>query len=192
MKKINYSTKMVEDFLEIAIPVCTEGRVRLMHKFIQHGRTSCLEHCIAVAFYSVLLVEAMGIKYDRKSIIRGALLHDYFLYDWHLPHGRGHGFTHPGIALKNATRDFELTEIEKNIIVRHMFPLVPIPPKSVEGGIVCLIDKWCSVRETFHMNIYENDEVIQKVIKVVERKIEEDNRKNVSVFVDAKQCKDLI
>lgn len=47
-------------------------------------------------------------------------------------------FKHPAIALKNATRDFKLTEIEKNLIVRHMFPLVPIPPKNIEGGIVCM------------------------------------------------------
>lgn len=189
MKKIPYNKKNEEDFLKIAIPICTSGRVMMMHNFIQHGKTSCLEHCIAVAFNSLLLAEAMGIKYDRESIIRGALLHDYFLYDWHKPHGKGHGFTHPSTALNNASQDFELTEIEKNIIVRHMFPLVPIPPKSIEGGIVCLIDKWCSLRETFCMNIYENDEIIRKVIKIIERKIEEDHRKNTFVYVDHKQVK---
>lgn len=187
MRKIDYNKENVEDFLEMAVPVCTKGRVIQMHKFIQHGKTSCLQHCVAVAFNSFLLAEAMGVKYDRESLIRGALLHDYFLYDWHKPHGRGHGFTHPGIALRNAANDFKLTEIERNIIVRHMFPLVPIPPKSVEGGIVCLVDKWCSLRETFSMNVYENDEVVQKVIKVVERKIEEDNRRNTDVYVGLRE-----
>ena len=90
-------------------------------------------------------------------------MHDYFLYDWHKPHGRWHGFKHPAIALKNATRDFKLTEIEKNLIVRHMFPLVPIPPKNIEGGIVCMVDKWCSLKETFCSDIYKKDELVEQL-----------------------------
>ena len=79
-------------FLEIAMPICTREKVMLMHKFVQHGKTSCLEHSIAVAYNSFLMAEAMGTEYDRESLIRGGLLHDYFLYDWHKPHGRWHGF----------------------------------------------------------------------------------------------------
>ena len=43
---------------------------------------------------------------------------------------------------------FELTPRERNIIVRHMFPLVPVPPTCREAWIVCLADKWCALRET--------------------------------------------
>ena len=67
-------------FLEIAMPICTREKVMLMHKFVQHGKTSCLEHSIAVAYNSFLMAEAMGTEYDRESLIRGGLLHDYFLY----------------------------------------------------------------------------------------------------------------
>ena len=42
----------------------------LMHKFVQHGKTSCLEHSIAVAYNSFLMAEAMGTEYDRESLIR--------------------------------------------------------------------------------------------------------------------------
>ena len=69
-------------FLEIAMPICTREKVMLMHKFVQHGKTSCLEHSIAVAYNSFLMAEAMGTEYDRESLIRGGLLHDYFLYDF--------------------------------------------------------------------------------------------------------------
>ena len=65
-------------FLEIAMPICTREKVMLMHKFVQHGKTSCLEHSIAVAYNSFLMAEAMGTEYDRESLIRGGLLHDYF------------------------------------------------------------------------------------------------------------------
>lgn len=58
-----------------------------------------------------------------EQLIRGALLHDYFLYDWHnqlTPHHL-HGFFHPGVALRNASMDVELTPIEHDIIKKHMF-----------------------------------------------------------------------
>ncbi|MCI6216072.1 MAG: hypothetical protein MR659_03160 [Mollicutes bacterium] len=61
-----------------------------------------------------------NIKCDIKSLVRGALLHDYFLYDWHdkknrLPH---HAYKHPLYALKNAKKDFDISKTEANIILR--------------------------------------------------------------------------
>lgn len=45
---------------------------------------------------------------------------------------------------------FSLTPIEEDIIGHHMWPLTPMPPRSKEAYIVCLVDKWCSLKETFH------------------------------------------
>ena len=39
-------------------------------------------------------------------------------------------------ALNNAQREFELTEKEKDIILKHMWPLTVIPPRSWEGMTV--------------------------------------------------------
>lgn len=88
-----------------------------MEKFTQHGDTSCLLHTIAVAYYSIKIAEFFGIKYKKRDLIRGALLHDYFLYDWHdgEKERRIHGFTHPMTALRNADRDFDLTDTERDI-----------------------------------------------------------------------------
>ncbi len=136
--------------------VCDEGRFTRMSGFIQHGETTCMLHTIAVAYYSNMLVKKFKLKCRKQELVRGALLHDYFLYDWHdgKPERRIHGFTHPGTALENAEHDFELTELEKNIIVRHMFPLTPIPPAAREGWIVCAVDKACSVYEVFSKTPY--------------------------------------
>ncbi len=127
------------------------SKLRRMDNFVQHGDTSCLKHTIAVAYYSVKLAEFMGIKYNKRELIRGALLHDYFLYDWHDgKKGRNtHGFTHAAAALKNADRDFELSARERDIIKKHMFPLTVVPPKFREGWIVSIVDKACSLYETF-------------------------------------------
>ena len=82
--------------------------------------------------------------------MRAALLHDYFLYDWHAWEGgehRLHGLFHAGTALKNARADFALSAVEENAILRHMFPLTPIPPRCREGWIICLADKLCAACE---------------------------------------------
>ena len=120
-----------------------KSHLRRMEKFTQHGDTSCLLHTIAVAYYSIKIAEFFGIKYKKRDLIRGALLHDYI-----------YGFTHPMTALRNADRDFDLTDTERDIIKKHMFPLTVIPPTCREGWIVCLADKYCSLYETFKKEAY--------------------------------------
>ena len=54
-----------------------------------------------------MLDQKWKLNCDKGSLVRGALLHDYFLYDWHQPHKEYglHGFTHPSTALRNAVQD---------------------------------------------------------------------------------------
>ena len=119
--------------------------------YIQHGTTSVFEHSIKVAYLSCYLVNKLGLKVDYKSMIRGALLHDYFLYDWHDKEANDgwHGFKHPYKALRNAKMDLDINWIEENIILRHMFPLIPIPPKCKEGWVVTIADKISAMEEIF-------------------------------------------
>jgi uncharacterized protein len=127
--------------------------VKPMKKFIQHANVSCLEHSISVAYYSYCICRKFNLNVDCKSIIRGALLHDFFLYDWHItknPKGL-HGFKHPITALENAEKCFELNEIEKDIIVKHMWPLTLAMPKYKESFIVSFSDKFCSLVETLRI-----------------------------------------
>ena len=135
-----------------------EGRLGLCREFVQHGDVSVYEHVVAVAVESCRMADALarhGIAVDRPSLVRGALLHDYFLYDWHDPEPwhRLHGFRHPFFALRNAEDDFTLDERERNIIARHMFPLVPVPPTCREAWIVCGADKLVALRETLDSRV---------------------------------------
>lgn len=118
-----------------------------------HGQISVYEHCISVTYVSLLICQTLHLRIDEKSLIRGALLHDYYLYDWHVAEHwhRFHGFRHPGFALKNAMEEYELNMIEQNIIRRHMFPLTLIPPCCLESFIVCAADKMCAVYEIFRL-----------------------------------------
>ncbi len=120
-------------------------------RHIQHGATTIFQHSVNVACMSLYFAHRLKIRVDEKSLVRGALLHDYFGYDWHEKDKshRLHGLFHAKRALKNAQRDFFLNEREKNIIIRHMFPLNVVPPRYKESVLVCLADKFCAVAETY-------------------------------------------
>lgn len=127
-----------------------KSRFNQSKQHIQHGKTSVYLHCISVACLSIWIARTCGIKVHDKDLIRGALLHDYFLYDWHdkEPSHMLHGFFHPRTAYENAREDVVLSELETDIIVKHMFPLTVIPPMCRESAIVCVADKICSSQET--------------------------------------------
>ncbi len=139
--------KKVEEILR---QLSTSNRWKIEIECIQHGNVTVFEHSVNVAEISIAFAEKLPITVNEESLIKGALLHDYFLYDWHNKEQSPglHGFKHPYIALKNAEEDYDLNDIEKNIILRHMFPLVPIPPRCKEAWIVCVADKYCALGET--------------------------------------------
>lgn len=98
---------------------------------------------------SVRIAKWLPIQVNMDALVIGALLHDYFLYDWHDGKGRHfHGFTHPECAFRNAEMDYTLSPRVKNIIIRHMFPLTLVPPTCTEAWIVCIADKICAIEET--------------------------------------------
>lgn len=117
-------------------------------QFLQHGTTSTYAHSVAVTVMCLRIAAALRVKTHERELVRGALLHDYCLYDWHAPHKGLHAFTHPKIALENASRDFELGKIERGMILSHMFPLGRLP-LCRESLVLCLADKVCAVCETF-------------------------------------------
>lgn len=126
-------------------------KVKSQKQFIQHGNVSVYDHTYSVAVLSLYLADKLNITVDEKSLVRGALLHDYFLYDWHVKDKshRLHGYTHANTALKNAKRDFKINKIEENMIKCHMFPLNLFSiPKYKEAKILCICDKLCAISET--------------------------------------------
>lgn len=124
-----------------------------MENYVHHGKVSCLEHSLHVSYCSYLISKRLGL--DFLSTARGALLHDFFLYDWHSTKTEGglHGFTHPKLALENANQYFELNEVEKDIILKHMWPLTWRLPKFKESFVVMLADKYCATIETFGVGV---------------------------------------
>lgn len=115
-----------------------------------HGRYSVYEHSMRVTKPCIKITNRYHIPVNMGCLIRGALLHDYFLYDWHEfdKSHQFHAFSHAKCALHNAERDFKLTAIEKNMILTHMFPMNLTVPRYRESVILCIADKICAIQET--------------------------------------------
>ncbi len=165
-EKMEHFRKIHRQIRTEASDILQSENFNRMKEFVQHGNVTVNAHVMNVARYSILFSEYLHISCSRKELIRGALLHDYFLYDWHVPDEENphplHGFYHPGRALRNALEEYSLTERERDIIRKHMWPLTLVPPGCREAWIVTAADKWCSLMETLHM--YKgHGAVLQKV-----------------------------
>ena len=143
--------KPFEDEYYEAIDDIYEHEEFLKLKEFFHHNSSIYEHVQAVAYFSYRICKIL--KLDYRSAARGALLHDFFLYDWRnhdvpdLPRKTFHGIAHPAIALENAKKHFSINEIEEDIIKKHMWPLTLVPPKYKESFIVSFADKYLSSKE---------------------------------------------
>lgn len=141
-------------FDQIAAPLLANPNVQRMDGFIQHGSVSTLDHCLRVSRTSLRLARGLHLHVDEKRLVEGALLHDFFLYDWHdrstsMPH---HATMHPVYAAKNARELLGADEAVQDIIRTHMWPLPPgRVPTSTEAWLVCVADKACSLHETLTM-----------------------------------------
>lgn len=127
-----------------------DPEIQKMASFTMHNGNTTLQHVENVADVSFRIAEKLGIDIDEKALVRGAMLHDYYLYTFKetkmSPYR--HGISHPETALKNASKRHRLTEKETNIIRSHMWPMTFLhPPMSREAVLVCLADKYCAVNE---------------------------------------------
>ena len=131
---------LVEDILN-------HPRVQEMRLYKHHGQVDCLAHSIHVSKTAYRLAKIFRL--DVRSVARGALLHDFYLYDWHVKgsHKGLHGFNHAMLALENATKYFDLSLMEQDIIEKHMWPLNLKFPSYLESYLVMVVDKYCSVIE---------------------------------------------
>lgn len=149
---VNYQKQeLIEAVRREAALLLQEGRLSETKGFIQHADLSVYQHCCHVAYICCVLSVRMKLDVSWREMIRGALLHDYFLYDWHdtPPFNFRHAFGHPTMAMKNAMADYELTIKERQIIQRHMWPLTFMPPTCKEAWMIVLADKICTVLEVF-------------------------------------------
>lgn len=122
-------------------------------KDYHHHTNHIYDHVVRVSYLAYSISKVCGLDY--KAAARGGLLHDFFLYDWRerkaTDISRGlHGKEHPQIALENARLHFEVSELEADIILKHMFPKTRPAPRYLESAVVSFSDKVSTLYEYAH------------------------------------------
>ena len=137
---------------EILAKVQSDTKVQEMKNFTQHGSVSTYEHCESVVRASYRIDRRFSLRSDLRVLLVGAMLHDFYNYDWHKGNEGAHalhGLTHPKAAAKNAREHFGVDARTSRVIEHHMWPLTLTKlPRSREEWIVCVADKWVSLMET--------------------------------------------
>ncbi len=128
-----------------------------MQAFMAHRNTSVYHHSVSVVNLSLWLAMKLHIKRSKlRSLILAAMLHDFYLYDYHGHRIRSdgwHAWQHPALALYNAEKLFDLDQPARNAIRAHMFPgtLFHMPLYLI-GWIVSISDKTCAILELLNSN----------------------------------------
>lgn len=133
---------LVEDLLE------NEDLLKL-DEITHHVYTTRLTHSIFVSYVSYRI--AKRFKLDVRAVARAGLLHDFFHEDRSqiaaLEQG-SHNFVHPKLAVENALLITELSDLEKDIILKHMFLCTRTGfPRYKESFVVTCVDKYCAITE---------------------------------------------
>ena len=118
-------------------------------KECKHHGLNRLEHSLKVSYYSYLITRKLKLNYTETA--RGGLLHDFFIQkDLSEKKQKLSMFFHPYASLRNSSKAFSLTELEKDIIINHMFPTLPHKiPKYLESWIVSMVDKVIAISEFY-------------------------------------------
>lgn len=118
-----------------------------------HIRSTVGDHSIGVAYWGLVLCALLihiGIKVNEREVVRAALLHDLGIV------GRDQKFhnnyecciQHPKDSLAIAEDLIpDLTEVEKDSIRYHMFPLMCRNPHHTVGWIITLADKMSQMQD---------------------------------------------
>ncbi len=146
---INHANQC-ERFYEYTKEILDEENFQGLKKLVHHGLNR-YDHSLRVAKISYHI--CASLRLNEKAVARGALLHDFFFEDNQELKRKEKLKTlvnHPEYALKTAKEKFNLTEVEEDIIVSHMFPVGKHIPKYLESWIVDFIDDIVSIYERYY------------------------------------------
>lgn len=136
------------EYMQLISDLIDLEEVQSLRKYVHHKVTNRLAHSVSVSYRSYRLAKKLNL--NTRAIARAGLLHDLFFYESENKHqvgGKGHNWEHPRIALQNAMKLTELSDLEQDIILKHMFGATVELPKYAESLIVSLIDKQAAIYE---------------------------------------------
>lgn len=132
-------------FDNIAEDIIKTNKFNQLKKESHHGLTRYI-HVMRVSKFTYKISKFLHMDY--VSATRAALLHDYYTSnDFDDITEVKKLNIHPMVASKNASKDFELNEIEINAIEAHMFPMGKTLPKYKESWVLTAVDKTVAMYE---------------------------------------------
>lgn len=139
---IEHSPRTAE-YLSAVSEVMNSSEVQSLKAFHHHRSTTRFQHCLNVSYYSFLACRKLG--FDAKTAARAGMLHD--LYGSTPKCTKKHLVSHPATALANARKSFSISEVEADIILKHMWPIRPGRPSYPESYVVMITDKYIAAAE---------------------------------------------
>ena len=157
--KINKEQK--ESLEKIYQTFLNDEKIKRMMNIQMHRGSNCYVHSFKVAKKSIQrALQINDKKINLELVLIGAILHDYYLYDWRDDRSklRKHGKNHPHIAAENAEKDFDVSKEVKKIISSHMWPInFSEFPNTKEARIVSICDKAVSLGEALTSRKYKKN-----------------------------------
>ena len=153
MKKTN------KEFENLIHDITNTEVYNVMKRYRHHLKGSVYDHSVKVAYLCYKHYQRFGTKVAPEELLRGALLHDFYLYDRKnkAMSPRLHVLRHPRYALANVKEYYTgLTRIEQDMILHHMFPLTISPPRTRAGWLICFYDKVAAVTDVFGRNKWKH------------------------------------
>lgn len=147
MKSINVNVENDFAFLDIVSDILANKEFQKLSNCVHHN-SNRLQHSLNVSYKSYKVSRKLNLDWEKVS--RAALLHDFFLEDNMAISKRKRLevlFNHPSYALNNSMKYFELSDLEKDIILSHMFPIGKNLPRHKESLLVDVIDDYVSICE---------------------------------------------
>lgn len=145
-----------EEFMSIIDDIINHPKFQELKEERHHG-TSRYNHLLRVAKETYKVAKRKKLNYVDAT--RGALLHDFYLNS-ELRSKNKVGMTreHPNRALKNAKKLFDLTKIEEDCILKHMYPLTTKMPIYPESWLVSRMDKKIAAKEMAKYRLLRKDD----------------------------------
>ncbi|MBR3629865.1 MAG: HAD family hydrolase [Oscillospiraceae bacterium] len=137
------------EYYPIVADLLDLNEVQALKDFRHHIVTNRLQHSLNVSYYNYRLCRLLRL--DAESAARAGLLHDLYDYDTKRytsgVHGLRHSAYHPMVALERAESIVPINDRERDMIVKHMWPVTPARPKYAETYVLTFVDKYCAVIE---------------------------------------------
>lgn len=151
MKKLKEeSFYLNKEFNYIITDIINNEEFQKLKKVTHHGITR-FNHSLRVSYYTFLISKRLKLNYIDAT--RAALLHDFFIDETSEMKTKKALKEHPKIALENSKKYFDISRMQEDIILKHMYPITTKMPKYKESWLVDIVDDIASLYEkTYSVN----------------------------------------